>query len=71
MCGIHGIISWSLKEQEIQKRLKAMGKMQRHRGPDDQREDVFHIADRGGDNIKYAVYIHISGVIRMQGQRHS
>lgn len=45
MCGIHGIISWSLKEQEIQKRLKAMGKMQRHRGPDDQREDVFHIAD--------------------------
>ena len=38
MCGIYGIVSHSLDKGEILTRLKEMGRLQRHRGPDDQRE---------------------------------
>ncbi|MFC1820476.1 asparagine synthase (glutamine-hydrolyzing), partial [Thermodesulfobacteriota bacterium] len=41
MCGIHGIVSYSLSSEEIQKRLEGMGSLQRHRGPDDKRENIF------------------------------
>lgn len=44
MCGIHGIASWSLEKEEVRQRLEEMGRLQRHRGPDDQREDLFHVA---------------------------
>ncbi|MFC1867923.1 asparagine synthase (glutamine-hydrolyzing) [Thermodesulfobacteriota bacterium] len=43
MCGIHGIVSCSLSKEEIQKRLEGMGSLQRHRGPDDQRENIFRV----------------------------
>jgi asparagine synthase (glutamine-hydrolysing) len=46
MCGISGIISASLDGEEIQARLERMGGLQRHRGPDDQREGVFAAAGR-------------------------
>jgi len=42
MCGIHGIISQTLEKDEIQKRLSDMGSIQRHRGPDDKQEIVYH-----------------------------
>ncbi len=41
MCGIHGIVSSSLSKAEITTYLAKMGRLQRHRGPDDQREKVF------------------------------
>ncbi len=46
MCGIYGIISHSLPEEEILTRLSLMGRLQRHRGPDDQRDLVFSVKDR-------------------------
>ncbi len=46
MCGIYGIISHSLPEEEILTRLSLMGKLQRHRGPDDQRDLVLSVKDR-------------------------
>ncbi|MEW6076947.1 MAG: asparagine synthase (glutamine-hydrolyzing) [Thermodesulfobacteriota bacterium] len=46
MCGISGIISASLDGKEILARLERMGGLQRHRGPDDQREQVFAAAGR-------------------------
>ena len=41
MCGIHGIFSYSLSKEEIARRLMEMGRIQRHRGPDDQKEAVY------------------------------
>ena len=41
MCGISGIFSPSLSREEIYARLKQMGHIQRHRGPDDQKEVVY------------------------------
>ncbi|MEE4351602.1 MAG: asparagine synthase (glutamine-hydrolyzing) [Desulfatiglans sp.] len=41
MCGIHGILSPSLTKEEVSYRLRRMGLIQRHRGPDDQREVVY------------------------------
>ncbi len=41
MCGVHGIITRSLSEIEISKRLEDMGRLQAHRGPDDKKEAVF------------------------------
>ncbi|MFO7752967.1 MAG: asparagine synthase (glutamine-hydrolyzing) [Desulfobacteraceae bacterium] len=41
MCGIHGIISRSMSAAEMRNRLGLMGKIQRHRGPDDQGGQVF------------------------------
>jgi asparagine synthase (glutamine-hydrolysing) len=43
MCGIHGIVTESLPREEIKKRLEEMGDLQRHRGPDDKREEIFSI----------------------------
>ncbi len=43
MCGIHGIISSDLSKEEILKRINQMGSIQRHRGPDDKRENIFPI----------------------------
>ncbi len=43
MCGINGIISFSISENEINKRLKDMGQIQFHRGPDDGAETVFPV----------------------------
>lgn len=41
MCGIHGIISKSISKNEVLERLQRMGTIQRHRGPDDRREEVY------------------------------
>ncbi len=41
MCGINGIISGSLDDKEILRRLKGMGCLLKHRGPDDNREEIF------------------------------
>ena len=41
MCGVQGIITYSLSENEISKRLEGMGRLQAHRGPDDKKEAVF------------------------------
>lgn len=41
MCGIHGIISKTLGNDEIKNRLSEMGVLQRHRGPDDKQEIVY------------------------------
>ena len=41
MCGVQGIITYSLSEDEIYKRLEAMGSLLAHRGPDDKKESVF------------------------------
>lgn len=46
MCGIYGIVSYSLPREEILRRLSHMGRLQRHRGPDDQRETVISVRDR-------------------------
>ncbi len=40
MCGIHGIISQELTRPELRERLRRMGEVQRHRGPDDMAVDV-------------------------------
>ena len=45
MCGISGIISRRLSSGEIRSRLEKMGSLQRHRGPDDAREQVFSSDD--------------------------
>ena len=45
MCGIHGIISTSLVEKEIMARLRRMGKLQQHRGPDDRSECVLKVSN--------------------------
>ncbi len=41
MCGVNGIITYSLSKDEVYKRLQEMGALQVHRGPDDKRETVF------------------------------
>ena len=41
MCGVHGIITYSLSEDEIYRRLENMGVLLAHRGPDDKKETVF------------------------------
>ena len=46
MCGISGIISPTLAEEEVLRHLSRMGRLQRHRGPDDQREGVFSAGER-------------------------
>ena len=46
MCGIHGIITDYLTENEIRRRLEDMGVLQVHRGPDDRKETVFYL-DKG------------------------
>jgi len=45
MCGIHGIVSKTLSEQDIFQRLVQMGNVQRHRGPDDQKSQVYRYHD--------------------------
>ncbi|RKZ09114.1 asparagine synthase (glutamine-hydrolyzing) [Candidatus Fermentibacteria bacterium] len=45
MCGISGIISRRLSSGEIRDQLESMGSLQRHRGPDDAREQVFFSND--------------------------
>ena len=35
MCGVHGIVSQTLSQPEVRRRLTLMGSAQRHRGPDD------------------------------------
>lgn len=42
MCGICGIVSSSLSAEEINRRLGAMCDLQRHRGPDDQRREIYY-----------------------------
>lgn len=41
MCGIYGIVSKGLSSDNIRYRLSRMGEILRHRGPDDQRGNVF------------------------------
>ncbi len=41
MCGISGIISYNLSENEIYHRLDQMGALQAHRGPDDKKEAAY------------------------------
>ncbi|MFO8183611.1 MAG: asparagine synthase (glutamine-hydrolyzing) [Candidatus Aegiribacteria sp.] len=43
MCGISGIVSSSLSSDELMARLREMGCLQRHRGPDDSDEKVFTV----------------------------
>ena len=43
MCGIYGIVSYKHSQAEIRTRLQGMGKLQCHRGPDDQREVLYNI----------------------------
>jgi asparagine synthase (glutamine-hydrolysing) len=43
MCGIYGIVSYKDSKGDIRNRLQTMGKLQRHRGPDDQQEVVYSI----------------------------
>lgn len=43
MCGISGIVSSSLSGDELMARLREMGCLQRHRGPDDSDERVFTV----------------------------
>jgi asparagine synthase (glutamine-hydrolysing) len=43
MCGIYGMVSYKFSPEEIHHRLEIMGKMQRHRGPDDQKEVLYPI----------------------------
>ncbi|MFH1243780.1 MAG: asparagine synthase (glutamine-hydrolyzing) [Pseudomonadota bacterium] len=45
MCGIYGIVSKTLSEGEVMSRLSRMGRLQRHRGPDDQRETLISVGD--------------------------
>lgn len=46
MCGISGIITPSPDKSGVARRLARMGQLQRHRGPDDQREQVFSAGNR-------------------------
>jgi asparagine synthase (glutamine-hydrolysing) len=41
MCGIHGFISDAFSKKQALDRLSKMGKVQLHRGPDDQQNQVF------------------------------
>lgn len=43
MCGIYGMVSYNRSRGDIQSRLEAMGDLQRHRGPDDQKEVLYPI----------------------------
>ena len=43
MCGIYGILSYNLPKEEIRRRVEEMGRLQRHRGPDDRREAVYPV----------------------------
>jgi asparagine synthase (glutamine-hydrolysing) len=43
MCGIYGMVSYNRSRGDIQSRLEAMGDLQRHRGPDDQKEVLYSI----------------------------
>jgi asparagine synthase (glutamine-hydrolysing) len=43
MCGISGIISRQISQDEIRRRLERMGSIQKHRGPDDSAEKVFSL----------------------------
>ncbi len=43
MCGISGIVSSSLPADEISRRLLAMNNLQQHRGPDDQRCQIYAV----------------------------
>lgn len=45
MCGIYGIISCNIHDGEIADRLEKMGRLQRHRGPDDRKQRIFSITD--------------------------
>lgn len=45
MCGISGIVSSSLSSDELRTRLREMGCLQRHRGPDDSDERVYTVGD--------------------------
>lgn len=45
MCGISGIVSSSLSCDELMVRLREMGCIQRHRGPDDSDERVYPVGD--------------------------
>ncbi|MDY6906132.1 MAG: asparagine synthase (glutamine-hydrolyzing) [Thermodesulfobacteriota bacterium] len=44
MCGICGIISSTMPADEIAGQLTRMGEIQRHRGPDEQKEKVFAVS---------------------------
>ena len=44
MCGICGIVSHSFDKKEILAGLRKMGRIQRHRGPDNRRETVVPVA---------------------------
>jgi asparagine synthase (glutamine-hydrolysing) len=46
MCGVSGIITQSPGGDALLQRLERMGGLQRHRGPDDQRQQVFIAGDR-------------------------
>lgn len=46
MCGIAGIVSSSVGVEDIEKRLVKMGDLQRHRGPDDRRQEIYSISGR-------------------------
>jgi asparagine synthase (glutamine-hydrolysing) len=43
MCGIYGIVSTSLSKGKIMRRLKKMGELLLHRGPDDKKENIFQV----------------------------
>ena len=45
MCGIYGIVSQALTSGGIGRRLSPMGRLLRHRGPDDLRERVFSVKE--------------------------
>lgn len=46
MCGIHGIISARMEAGSIGRRLSLMGSVQAHRGPDDERCEVYECGRR-------------------------
>ena len=46
MCGIHGIISARMEAGVIGRKLALMGSVQAHRGPDDERCEVYECGRR-------------------------
>ena len=46
MCGIHGIISTRMDAATIAHKLSLMGTVQAHRGPDDERSEVYECCSR-------------------------
>ena len=50
MCGIYGIVSYGLAPDQLRFRLSQMGRLLRHRGPDDLRENVFRV---NGANVGF------------------